>query len=352
MPATLDELSAGAPVQIRREVLLPVRFALLGRPGNDARAGPDRLRASALAAAVPALVGREPARPASGGRAASNADAARDVSRGVGRRGARGRVRRGAVRAGGARPRRARRRGRDHPLRPGRTAADPAAARPARTGPRVVAYERDDHPGALLEMLTEFAVRGVNLTRLESRPTGHGPRQLLLLARLRRPHRRRAGGRGAVRAAPDLRRRALPRLLSARGREDAVAAARRWRTRTSRRRTSGSTASAGGMRARRRRKASKPVPVEVASGRHHIRLWRVMAQPDLRVQCGRAPQGRGCPAARTRPCSSSAKRPRPPAAGLSDPSSWPPAGQRIGGAASLSPAPWTPTPTARPSTAS
>jgi prephenate dehydratase len=30
---------------------------------------------------------------------------------------------------------------------------------------------REDHPGALLEILTEFAVRGVNLTRIESRPT-------------------------------------------------------------------------------------------------------------------------------------------------------------------------------------
>jgi prephenate dehydratase len=38
----------------------------------------------------------------------------------------------------------------------------------------VVTLITDDHPGALLELLTEFAVRGVNLTRLESRPTGHG----------------------------------------------------------------------------------------------------------------------------------------------------------------------------------
>ena len=30
---------------------------------------------------------------------------------------------------------------------------------------------REDHPGALLEILTEFSVRGVNLTRIESRPT-------------------------------------------------------------------------------------------------------------------------------------------------------------------------------------
>jgi prephenate dehydratase len=38
----------------------------------------------------------------------------------------------------------------------------------------VVAFIADDHPGALLELLTEFAVRGVNLTRIESRPTGAG----------------------------------------------------------------------------------------------------------------------------------------------------------------------------------
>ena len=32
-------------------------------------------------------------------------------------------------------------------------------------------FMHDDHPGALLAILTEFAVRGVNLTRIESRPT-------------------------------------------------------------------------------------------------------------------------------------------------------------------------------------
>ena len=37
-----------------------------------------------------------------------------------------------------------------------------------------MAFIADDHPGALLELLTEFAVRGVNLTRIESRPTGVG----------------------------------------------------------------------------------------------------------------------------------------------------------------------------------
>jgi prephenate dehydratase len=46
---------------------------------------------------------------------------------------------------------------------------------PAPTGAdksTLVAYLSDDHPGALLELLEQFAVRGVNLTRLESRPTG------------------------------------------------------------------------------------------------------------------------------------------------------------------------------------
>ncbi len=32
-------------------------------------------------------------------------------------------------------------------------------------------FMREDHPGALLEILTELSVRGVNLTRIESRPT-------------------------------------------------------------------------------------------------------------------------------------------------------------------------------------
>ncbi|QUX29116.1 prephenate dehydratase [Nocardiopsis akebiae] len=46
---------------------------------------------------------------------------------------------------------------------------------PAPTGAdltSLVAFIADDHPGALIEVLNQFAVRGVNLTRLESRPTG------------------------------------------------------------------------------------------------------------------------------------------------------------------------------------
>lgn len=48
---------------------------------------------------------------------------------------------------------------------------------PAPTGAdrtSLVAFLSDDRPGALAELLDQFAVRGVNLTRLESRPTGDG----------------------------------------------------------------------------------------------------------------------------------------------------------------------------------
>src|SRR5580658_4850455 len=46
---------------------------------------------------------------------------------------------------------------------------------PARSGTdrtSVAAFLAEDHAGALLEILTEFAVRGINLTTIQSRPTG------------------------------------------------------------------------------------------------------------------------------------------------------------------------------------
>lgn len=45
---------------------------------------------------------------------------------------------------------------------------------PERTGAdktTLVAYMHEDHPGALLEILEQFATRGINLSRIESRPT-------------------------------------------------------------------------------------------------------------------------------------------------------------------------------------
>ena len=35
----------------------------------------------------------------------------------------------------------------------------------------LVLFQRDDHAGGLLELLEQFAVRGINMSRLESRPT-------------------------------------------------------------------------------------------------------------------------------------------------------------------------------------
>jgi prephenate dehydratase len=172
VPATLDELSAGEPVQIRREVLLPVRFALLGRPGTTLEqvasvSGHPHSQPQCRHWLAEHLPGRQ-WRPA-----ASNADAARDVSQGV-------------VDAALAGAFAAEQYGLEvlaHDVHD----VDGAVTRfvlvgkpgppPPRTGAdrtTLVAYERDDHPGALLEMLTEFAVRGVNLSRLESRPTGQG----------------------------------------------------------------------------------------------------------------------------------------------------------------------------------
>jgi len=48
----------------------------------------------------------------------------------------------------------------------------PAATGHDRTS--VIAFLADDHPGALMDILSQFAVRGVNLSRIESRPTGEG----------------------------------------------------------------------------------------------------------------------------------------------------------------------------------
>ncbi len=55
--------------------------------------------------------------------------------------------------------------------------AGPPAPLPAPTGAdrtTLAAFLATDHAGALSEILTEFVVRGVNLTTIQSRPTGDG----------------------------------------------------------------------------------------------------------------------------------------------------------------------------------
>ncbi len=169
---TLDELATGPAVQIVDEVLLPVAFALLARPGTrlsgvrsvathpHAEAQCRRWLGQALPEASVVLV-------------SSTAEAARLVAEGI-------------HDASVSAPVAAAHYGLDV-LADGVQDNEGAVTRfvvvsapgpvPRPSGAdrsTLVAFIADDHPGALLELLTEFVVRGVNLTRIESRPTGHG----------------------------------------------------------------------------------------------------------------------------------------------------------------------------------
>ncbi|MFD6417795.1 prephenate dehydratase [Streptomyces sp. NPDC060194] len=170
--ATLDQLATGEPLMIYREVVLPIAFALLVRPGTqlaDVKTVTGHPVAQPqvrnwLAAHLPEAVWES---------AASNADGARLVQEG----------RYDAAFAGAFAAA-------TYGLEPLVTEIHDAqnaatrfvlVGRPARpsapTGAdktSVVIWMGDDHPGALLELLQEFAVRGVNLMRIESRPTGTG----------------------------------------------------------------------------------------------------------------------------------------------------------------------------------
>lgn len=172
---TLDELAFGDDdLAIRREVLLPITMSLLARPGvalDDITAVLSMPHAVAqcrdwLAANLPTAAIEA---------ASSTAEAARLVALSA-----------DPIAALGA-PIAAKEYGieilvndvGDNPnattrfVLVGRADSPP----PAPTGAdrtSAVVFIGDDHPGALLELLEEFAVRGVNLTRIESRPTKQG----------------------------------------------------------------------------------------------------------------------------------------------------------------------------------
>lgn len=172
VPTTLDELASGDPLQVVREVLLPVSFALLARPGT----GPEQVRTVATHPHAEAQCRRwlrDVLPQAQVVTTPSTADAAKAVAE-------------GRYDAAIAAPLAAELYGlavlapevHDSEgavtrfvlvARPGPSAAPTGADRTT-----LVAFIAEDHPGALLELLTEFAVRGVNLTRIESRPTGGG----------------------------------------------------------------------------------------------------------------------------------------------------------------------------------
>lgn len=169
VPATLDALSTEHPLVITAETFLPVVFDLMARPGTDladigtiathphAEAQVRRYLLDRLPRATVTLVGST----AGGAKAvaAGEFDAAvapvisaelyglttlaHDIADNAGA------VTRFVV----------------------LTRPQPAPARTGNDRTTVVTFLRNDHAGALLQILSEFASRGVNLTRIESRPT-------------------------------------------------------------------------------------------------------------------------------------------------------------------------------------
>lgn len=169
--ATLDKLGNGAGLRIVGEVVIPVEFGLYVRPGtslDDVTSVLTHGHAAAqcrewLSLMVPDAHVVE---------AGSTAGAAQEVSNPESRHDA-------AVCARVA--------GELYGLEeiahniednPGAVTRFVHVARPGAVPPRtgadkttLVAYMREDHSGALLEILEQFASRGVNLCRIESRPT-------------------------------------------------------------------------------------------------------------------------------------------------------------------------------------
>jgi prephenate dehydratase len=169
--STLDGLASGEPLRITREVLLRVRFMLAGRPGTElaaVRRVTTFPHAAAqcrrwLAAHVPQAEVVPAASTAAAGRLVAE-DSAYDAAITSPLAVQRYRLATLAEDIG------------DNPdavtrfVLVGLPGSPPLPTGHDRTS--LVAYLAEDHPGALLEILTEFAVRGVNLTRIESRPTG------------------------------------------------------------------------------------------------------------------------------------------------------------------------------------
>jgi prephenate dehydratase len=169
--ATLDNLTYGEPLRIIREVVLPVQFTLFARNGTQL---PDVRRvlthphaaaqcrdwlATNLAHAMiteggsTAAAAAEVAEPASRFDAAICAQVAAELH--------------GLIPLA-----------KDIADNPDAVTRFVLVSQPGPVGPAtgadkstMVLFMRDDHPGALLEILEQFASRGVNLCRIESRPT-------------------------------------------------------------------------------------------------------------------------------------------------------------------------------------
>lgn len=170
--ATLDELSTGEPLMITREVHVDVQFALLAKPGTPvatirrvathphaaaqcrrwlAAHLPDAevlLESSTAHAAARVAVPDSPYDAAIAAPIAATTYRLATLASAIADRA--GAVTRFVLVSRPGPP-------------PPPTGADKTS---------LVAFIRDNHPGALLELLEQFAVRGVDLTRIESRPAG------------------------------------------------------------------------------------------------------------------------------------------------------------------------------------
>jgi prephenate dehydratase len=205
--ATLDNLAAGDPLIIVGEVLVPITFVLAAAPGVTlAEVGAVGTHSHAwaqvrgwMAANLPRAVyvptlstagaaaglAARPADPlgsdaGAGAEAAAGADAAAGAEAAESAEAAAGALYQAAVCAPVAAT--------NHRLSvlaydigdvSGAVTRFAAVARPGRvpapTGrdkTTVVLYQKQDRSGGLLELLEQFAARGINMTRLESRPTG------------------------------------------------------------------------------------------------------------------------------------------------------------------------------------
>lgn len=172
VPVTLDGLATGDPLVITREMTLPVRFALLRRPQDTDAPVRSILTHPHAAAQCRGWIAREhpQAQVVHAGSTAQAAelvagpDSGHDAAIAAPVAAEHYRLQVTAEDIGDNPDARTRfvLVSRPGPLPPP-TGADKTS---------LVAFIRDDHAGALMELLDQFALRGVNLTRIESRPTG------------------------------------------------------------------------------------------------------------------------------------------------------------------------------------
>jgi prephenate dehydratase len=172
VPVTLDELATGEALMITREMTVPIAFSLLARPGTR----PDDIRRVATHPHAAAqtrrwvalhLPGAEVVHTSSTAQAAfmltrDDADWDAAISAPV----AAEHYRLATLAEGIA--------DNADALTRFVLVSRPGSPPPptGRDKTSLVAFMRDDHPGALMEILDQLTMRGVNMTRIESRPTG------------------------------------------------------------------------------------------------------------------------------------------------------------------------------------